>query len=288
MKTHRPQVSIKELESFFTEVFERKSQAKELNESQKKQLKKKSQYVLWYLDQGLVRVWDFEKDQVNAWVKVAILSHFSETNPWALNAGVFQYWDKLPVKKRSALKEVRVVPGAIARYGSFIEKGAILMPSFINVGAYVGAGTMVDTWATVGSCAQIGKRVHLSGGVGVGGVLEPAQAKPVIIEDDVFVGSRCVLVEGIRVRKGAVLGAGLVLTASTKILDRRENAKSDGELLSGEIPENAIVIPGVRVKKFSKSEGYIPCAYVIGTRSESTDKKVSLNDALRSNPDLVL
>jgi 2,3,4,5-tetrahydropyridine-2-carboxylate N-succinyltransferase len=192
--------------------------------------------------------------------------------------GPLEFYDKIPLKKNYEQLGVRVVPHAIARYGSFLQRGVILMPSYVNIGAYVDEGTMVDTWATVGSCAQIGKHVHLSGGVGIGGVLEPVQAAPVIIEDNCFIGSRCIVVEGVRVRKEAVLGAGVVLTQSTKIIDvTQENAIE----YKGEVPERSVVIPGSYEKQFKAGKFHVPCALIIGTRKESTDLKTSLNDVLR-------
>jgi 2,3,4,5-tetrahydropyridine-2-carboxylate N-succinyltransferase len=216
--------------------------------------------------------------QVNDWVKKGILLYFALQKMEPMDAGIFEYHDKIPLKKRSDMPGVRAVPGAVVRTGTFVEAGAILMPSFVNIGAYVSEGTMVDTWATVGSCAQIGKRVHLSGGVGIGGVLEPPQAAPVIIEDDVFVGSRCIVVEGVHVKKGAVLGANVVLTASTKIIDV---SASQAIECQGVVPENSVVIPGVREKKFSAGSYGVPCALIIGKRKASTDLKTSLNQALR-------
>jgi 2,3,4,5-tetrahydropyridine-2,6-dicarboxylate N-succinyltransferase len=265
----RPKMKIAELKKFF--------------ENEKRDPKKSLAFAkaaLWYLDTGEIRVWDSETDAVNVWVKHAILDFFRSAEASNLNAGCFQYFDKLPVKSRSTLKGVRVVPGAIARFGSFIEAGAILMPGLVNVGARVGTGTMVDTWATVGSCAQIGRDVHLSGGVGIGGVLEPAQAKPVIIEDGAFIGSRVIVVEGVRVGKEAVLGAGVVLTASTKIVDVRGKS---AQITMGLVPPRAVVIPGSLPKKFPAGEYQVPCALVIGTRTESTDRKTSLNQALREH-----
>lgn len=251
--------------------------------SQKKspeKVRKLAAVVLWELDQGRLRVCEQNGSEwvTHAWIKRAILNFFSGTKPFVQNAGVFEYFDKLTPKSRASMKGVRIVPGAIARYGSYIEAGSILMPSFINIGAYVGAGTMIDTWATVGSCAQIGKNVHLSGGVGIGGVLEPPQASPVIIEDGAFVGSRSIIVEGVRVGKEAVIGAGVTLTASTKIIDTRDATQS---VLVGSIPERAVVIPGTVVKKFPAGEFGVPCALIIGTRKPSTDLKTSLNSALR-------
>ena len=192
--------------------------------------------------------------------------------------GPFEYHDKIPLKSDYAEKGVRVVPPAVARYGAYIEKGAILMPSYINIGAWVGSGTMVDTWATVGSCAQIGRNVHLAGGVGIGGVLEPPQATPTIIEDDCFIGSRCIVVEGVRVEREAVLGANVVLTQSTRIIDV---TGAEPVVLKGRVPARSVVIPGSYTKNFPAGDFQVACALIIGTRQESTDKKVSLNEALR-------
>jgi len=195
-----------------------------------------------------------------------------------LEAGIFEYYDKIPLKKGYQEKGIRVVPHAVARYGAYISKGVIMMPSYVNIGAYVDEGTMVDTWATVGSCAQIGKNVHLSGGVGIGGVLEPLQAAPVIIEDNAFIGSRCIVVEGVKVEKEAVLGANVVLTASTKIIDVTGNEPIE---IKGRVPARSVVIPGSYKKEFPAGEYNVPCALIIGKRKESTNKKTSLNDALR-------
>ncbi|MFN8586503.1 MAG: 2,3,4,5-tetrahydropyridine-2,6-dicarboxylate N-succinyltransferase [Candidatus Eisenbacteria bacterium] len=214
----------------------------------------------------------------HAWIKEAILLYFRMRVSEPVHAGDLEFFDKVPLKRDLASAGVRVVPPGVARYGSFLDKGVILMPGYVNIGARVGEGTMVDTWATVGSCAQVGARVHLSGGVGIGGVLEPPQAAPVVIEDDCFIGSRSIVVEGVRVRAGAVLGAGVVLTASTPIMDVRG---SDAVETRGEVPERAVVIPGYRPKKFPAGNFGVPCALIIGTRSESTDRKTSLNDALR-------
>ncbi len=196
-----------------------------------------------------------------------------------LHAGPMEFHDKMPLKTNYAALGIRVVPHAVARHGAYISSGVILMPSYVNIGAYVDAGTMVDTWATVGSCAQIGKNVHLSGGVGIGGVLEPVQAAPVIIEDNCFIGSRCVVVEGVHIEKEAVLGANVVITASTKILD-----VSGPEVVEyvGRVPERSVVIPGTQKKTFPAGEFQVPCALIIGKRKPSTDKKTSLNDALRT------
>jgi len=218
--------------------------------------------------------------QVNEWLKKAVILYFPLMKMQLIEVGPFQFHDKIKLKSGYDLLGVRVVPHAVARYGSFISKDCILMPSYVNIGAYVDEGTMVDTWATVGSCAQIGKNVHLSGGVGIGGVLEPVQAAPVVIEDDAFVGSRCIVVEGIRVGKEAVLGANVVLTASSKIIDvtGREPVEHKGY-----VPERSVVIPGSYVKKFPAGEFNVPCAMIIGKRKASTDKKTSLNAALREN-----
>lgn len=232
------------------------------------------------LDRGEIRVAEKVDGDwiVHSWVKQAILMYFGIARMQVMEVGPFEYHDKIPLKRNLAGQGVRVVPPGVARYGSFMEPGAILMPGYVNIGAHVGTGTMVDTWATVGSCAQIGRRVHLSGGVGIGGVLEPPTANPVIIEDGAFVGSRCIVVEGMRVGEQAVLGAGVVLTKSTKIID-----VSGPEPVEhvGAIPARSVVIPGTRMKKFPAGEYGIPCALIIGKRKASTDEKTSLNDALR-------
>lgn len=232
------------------------------------------------LSLGVLRVANKTKEGwiTNEWVKQAILLYFTIRKISPVVAGDISFLDKVPIKQWSGKEGVRVVPPAIARHGSFVSSGCVLMPSFVNIGAFVGSGTMVDTWATVGSCAQIGSNVHLSGGVGIGGVLEPVQALPVIIEDNVFIGSRGIVVEGVLVEEGAVLGAGVVLTASTKILDVRN---SKVETLKGRIPKNSVVIPGTTEKEFPAGKFGVPCALIIGTRSESTDRKTSLNQALR-------
>jgi 2,3,4,5-tetrahydropyridine-2-carboxylate N-succinyltransferase len=232
------------------------------------------------LDRGEARVAEPTSTgwQVNEWLKKAILLYFRLHNSRVMELGEFNYFDKVPVKKWSGQEGVRVVPPAVARFGSFIESGAILMPSYVNIGARVGTGSMVDTWATVGSCAQIGKNVHLSGGVGIGGVLEPVQASPVIIEDDAFIGSRCVVVEGVIVEKSAVLGAGCVITASTPIIDVTGSTEVTHK---GRIPAYSVVIPGSRTKQFSSGSYQLPCALIIGKRSASTDLKTSLTSALR-------
>ena len=216
--------------------------------------------------------------ETHAWLKQAILLYFRLHVSAPLVAGDLEFFDKVAPKRNLEAAGVRVVPPGVARYGSFLEKGVILMPGFVNIGARVGEGTMIDTWATVGSCAQIGRRVHLSGGVGIGGVLEPPQAAPVIIEDDAFIGSRAIVVEGVRVGAGAVLGAGVVLTASTPIIDVTGAKPAESR---GFVPPNCVVIPGTRPKAFPSGEYGVPCALVIGRRKSSTDTKTSLNDALR-------
>ncbi len=238
--------------------------------------------VIAKLDLGELRVAEPTENgwQVNEWVKKAVVMYFPIQKMETIEVGPFEFHDKIPLKKNYAEKGVRVVPHAIARQGSFVASGAIMMPSYVNIGAYVDSGTMVDTWATVGSCAQIGKDVHLSGGVGIGGVLEPLQAAPVIIEDNVFVGSRCIVVEGVHVEKEAVLGANVVLTASTKIIDVTGDEPVE---IKGRVPARSVVIPGSYTKKFPAGEYQVPCALIIGKRKESTDKKTSLNDALRDN-----
>ena len=233
------------------------------------------------IDQGTLRVCEKIEGRwvTHEWVKKAILLYFRIQKNVVLDGENINYFDKVPVKKWTGNEGVRVVPPAVARFGSFIEKGAILMPSYVNIGAYVGSGTMVDTWATVGSCAQIGANVHLSGGVGIGGVLEPAQAQPVIIEDDCFIGSRCIVVEGVHLEQGVVLGAGVTITASTKIIDVTNSAGP--KITKGFVPANSVVIPGVENKVFAAGSFGVPCALIIGTRQESTNKKTSLNQALR-------
>ena len=238
--------------------------------------------VIDLLDNGSLRCAEPTANgwQINEWVKKAVVLYFPIQKMETLEAGIFEYHDKIPLKKGYAAKGIRVVPHAVARHGAYISKRTILMPSYVNIGAYVDEGTMVDTWATVGSCAQIGKNVHLSGGVGVGGVLEPLQAAPVIIEDNAFIGSRCIVVEGVRVEKEAVLGANVVLTMSTKIID----VTAEKPLITkGVVPARSVVIPGTYVKKFPAGEFNVSCALIIGKRKESTDKKTSLNDALRNN-----
>ena len=236
--------------------------------------------VIDLLDKGKLRVAEPKIDgwQVNEWVKKAVVLYFPIQKMETLEAGIFEYHDKIPLKRNFKERGIRVVPNAVARHGAFISSGTILMPSYVNIGAYVDEGTMVDTWATVGSCAQIGKDVHLSGGVGIGGVLEPLQAAPVIIEDGAFIGSRCIVVEGVRVEKEAVLGANVVLTMSTKIIDVTGDKPIE---MKGVVPARSVVIPGSYTKKFAAGEFNVPCALIIGKRKESTNKKTSLNDALR-------
>jgi 2,3,4,5-tetrahydropyridine-2,6-dicarboxylate N-succinyltransferase len=236
--------------------------------------------VVDLLDQGQLRV--AEKGpagwKVNAWVKEAILLYFGLAQMKVMEVGPFEFFDKIPLKKGLEKAGVRVVPPGTVRYGAFVERGAVVMPGYVNIGAHVGSGTMVDTWATVGSCAQVGKNVHLSGGVGLGGVLEPPSASPVIVEDGAFIGSRCIVVEGCVVEEEAVLGANVVLTASTQIID----VTGPQEVVyKGRVPARSVVIPGAREKKFPAGTYLVPCALIIGRRSESTDKKTSLNQALR-------
>jgi len=236
--------------------------------------------VIELLDQGKLRVAEPTANgwQVNEWVKKAVVMYFPIQKMETHEVGIFEYHDKMLLKTGYAEKGIRVVPPAVARYGAYISSGVILMPSYVNIGAYVDAGTMVDTWATVGSCAQIGKNVHLSGGVGIGGVLEPLQAAPVIIEDGAFIGSRCIVVEGIRVEKEAVVGANVVLTGSTKIIDVTGPEPIE---YKGYVPSRSVVIPGSYTKSFPAGDFQVPCALIIGKRKASTDLKTSLNDALR-------
>ena len=238
--------------------------------------------VINQLDSGELRVASPTEQgwQVNEWVKKAVVLYFPIQKMETLEAGPMEFHDKMPLKRGYKEKGIRVVPHAIARHGAYISKGVIMMPSYINIGAYVDAGTMVDTWATVGSCAQIGKNVHLSGGVGIGGVLEPLQAAPVIVEDNAFIGSRCIVVEGARIGKEAVLGANVVITASTKVIDVSGPIPVE---YRGEVPERSVVIPGSYTKSFPAGDYQVPCALIIGQRKESTDKKTSLNNALREH-----
>ena len=232
------------------------------------------------LDRGAIRVASKVNNEwiVHDWIKSAILLYFKLSRMQTIEIGPFEYFDKIPVKRNLETSGVRVVPPGMARYGSYLEPGAVMMPSYVNIGAYVGAGTMVDTWATVGSCAQIGRNVHLSGGVGIGGVLEPPNARPVIVEDNAFIGSRSIIVEGTHVCEEAVIGANVVLTASTPIIDV---TGSEEKVYRGYVPPRSVVVPGTRTKSFPAGEYALPCAIIIGARSESTDRKVSLNQALR-------
>ena len=236
--------------------------------------------VIDQLDQGILRVAEPTENgwQVNEWIKKAVVLYFPIQKMETIEAGPLEFHDKIPLKTGYKEKGIRVVPHAVARRGAYISSGTILMPSYINIGAYVDEGSMVDTWATVGSCAQIGKNVHLSGGVGIGGVLEPLQAAPVIIEDNAFIGSRCIVVEGVRVEKEAVLGANVVLTASTKIIDVTGPKPKEWKRI---VPARSVVIPGSYTKAFAAGDYQVPCALIIGKRKESTNKKTSLNNALR-------
>ena len=233
------------------------------------------------LDRGAIRVAEKVEGEwrVNAWVKEAILLYFAMRPLEPMEAGSLHFHDKIATKRELQAQGIRVVPPGVARYGSFLEPGCVLMPGYVNIGAYVGAGTMVDTWATVGSCAQVGKGVHLSGGVGLGGVLEPPGASPVIVEDGAFIGSRCIVVEGVVVEEEAVLGANVVLTASTPIIDVSGDAPVT---MKGRVPARSVVIPGSQPKRFPAGEYHVPCALVIGQRKESTDRKTSLNEVLRT------
>ena len=243
--------------------------------------------VIRLLDIGELRVAEpiISKDnpskqnwQVNEWIKKEVILYFPIQKMEVQETGIFEFHDKIPLKRNYKELGVRVVPHAIARYGSYISKGVIMMPSYVNIGAYIGSGTMVDTWATVGSCAQIGENVHLSGGVGIGGVLEPVQASPVIVEDNCFIGSRCILVEGVKIEEEAVLGANVVITQSTKIIDV---TGSEPKEFRGYVPSRSVVIPGTHEKSFPAGNYQVPCALIIGKRKASTDMKTSLNEALR-------
>ncbi len=237
-------------------------------------------HVIDQLDKGLLRVAEKRNStwQVNEWVKKAVVLYFLIREMQTIEVGPFEYHDKIPLKKNYALQGVRVVPNAVARYGSYLAPDVILMPCYVNIGAYVDQATLIDTWATVGSCAQIGQNVHVSGGVGIGGVLEPVQASPVIIEDGCFIGSRCIVVEGVQVMSRAVIGAGVVLTSSTKIIDVSGSSTVE---YKGIIPPYSVVIPGTIEKQFSAGTFHVPCALIIGKRKASTDLKTSLNEALR-------
>jgi len=266
---------MKELQQTIELAWENRAKLKEA------ETKKAIEDVIEKLDKGELRVaepidgsW-----QVHEWIKKAVILYFPICKMETIEIGPFEFHDKIPLKTDFASQGVRVVPHAIARHGSFLEPNTIMMPSYVNIGAYVGEGTMVDTWATVGSCAQIGKNVHLSGGVGIGGVLEPLQATPTIIEDNCFIGSRAIIVEGVVVEKEAVIAANVVLTQSTHIIDV---SGAEPVEYKGRIPERSVVIPGSYTKEFPAGSYQVACALIIGKRKESTDKKVSLNDALRT------
>ena len=267
-------------QDFISHVFDTPDRFASLNETEKAQLTKQVSDLIRELDHGTQSV--VEKTptgfQVNTRAKKAILLHFRLQKMELIEVGPFHFVDKIPLKKWTGKESVRVVPHALVREGAFVESGAILMPSYVNIGARVGSGTMVDTWATVGSCAYIGKNVHLSGGVGIGGVLEPVQASPVIVEDNVFVGSRAILVEGVHIEEGAVIGAGVTITGSTKIIDV---TGKEPVVLKGRVPKNSVVIPGTTEKTFPAGKFGVPCALIIGQRKESTNLKTSLTDALR-------
>ena len=243
-------------------------------------IKRSIRTVIELLDKGEIRIAEKKGDEwiVNEWIKKAVILYFPIQQMKTCEVGIFEFHDKIGLKNNYAELGVRVVPQAVARYGSFLSQGVILMPSYVNIGAYVGKNTMIDTWATVGSCAQIGENVHISGGVGIGGVLEPVQAAPVIIEDDCFLGSRCIVVEGVRIEKEAVLGANVVVTKSTKIIDVSQEEPVEYKQL---IPSRSVVIPGCYTKKFPAGDYQVPCALIIGKRKASTDTKTSLNEALR-------
>ncbi len=272
-------ISLKtQVEEIYSDLTENKIKAADLSPNQKAAVHS----TLNDLDQGKIRVCEKYGDEwiTHDWVKKAILCYFRMQTQYVINAGDLNFNDKVPLKDFTKNNSIRVVPGAIARYASFIESGVILMPSFVNIGAYVGTGTMIDTWATVGSCAQIGKNVHLSGGVGIGGVLEPLQARPVIIEDNCFVGSRSIVVEGVQVSEGAVIGAGVTLTASTKIIDVSEASE---KIYTGFVPPRSVVIPGSIEKTFPSGKYQVTVALIVGKRKASTDLKTSLNEALREH-----
>lgn len=265
---------MKKIKSLIEEVWHDKKQWNQKN------VKENIDCIINYLDTGELRIAYKNNDGIwiiNEWLKKAILIYFTLQKMITKKIGDLEFYDKIPLKNNYKLKKIRVVPHAIARYGSYIAPGVILMPSYVNIGSYIDKDTMIDTWATVGSCAQIGARVHLSGGVGIGGVLEPLQSSPVIIEDDVFIGSRSIIVEGILIEKEAVLGANVVITSSTKIFDVTKKSV----VLYNKIPTRSVVIPGSYPKKFPAGVYYVPCALIIGKRKESTDKKTSLNNALR-------
>jgi 2,3,4,5-tetrahydropyridine-2,6-dicarboxylate N-succinyltransferase len=265
---------MKELEQKISEAFADRTKLKEPGYAEA------VREVVSLLDQGKLRVAEKGPEgwRVNAWAKQAILLYFAVAEMQVMEVGPFEFYDKVPLKRGLEAAGVRVVPPGTVRHGAFVERGAVVMPGYVNIGAWVGSGTMVDTWATVGSCAQVGRNVHLSGGVGLGGVLEPPSASPVIVEDGAFVGSRCIVVEGVVVEEEAVLGANVVLTASTQIIDVTGPQE---KIYKGRVPARSVVIPGMREKRFPAGSYQVPCALIIGQRSESTDKKTSLNTALR-------
>jgi len=249
---------------------------------EKSEVKEAIREIIDQLDIGRLRVASLKENgwQVNEWVKKAVILYFPIQKMETIELGPLEFHDKIPLKGRYKEKGIRVVPHAVARHGAYISNGVILMPSYVNIGAYIDSGAMVDTWATVGSCAQIGKNVHLSGGVGIGGVLEPLQDAPVIIEDNAFIGSRCIIVEGARIGKEAVLGANVVITSPTKVIDVSGEKPVE---LRGQVPERSVVIPGSYTKSFNAGDYQVPCALIIGKRKESTDKKTTLNKALREH-----
>lgn len=267
-------------QDFISHVFDNPEKFAALDEIEKSKLTKEVTEVIQGLDHGTISVVEKSEAgfQVNTRAKKAILLHFRLQKMELIEVGPFHFVDKIPLKKWTGKEGVRVVPHALVRQGAYIESGVILMPSYVNIGARVGSGTMVDTWATVGSCAYIGKNVHLSGGVGIGGVLEPVQASPVIVEDNVFVGSRAILVEGVHVEEGAVIGAGVTITGSTKVIDV---TGTKPVVLKGRVPKNSVVIPGSTPKDFPAGQFGVPCALIIGQRKASTNVKTSLTDALR-------
>lgn len=266
---------MEELQSIINRAWENRDLLKE------KKIQEAIREVIGLIDAGKLRCAEPVQNtwQINEWVKKAVVLYFPIQPMETMEVGIFEYHDKIPLKRGFKEKGIRVVPHAVVRYGAYVSSGTILMPSYVNIGAYVDEGSMVDTWATVGSCAQIGKNVHLSGGVGIGGVLEPLQAAPVIVEDNAFIGSRCIVVEGVRVAREAVLGANVVLTASTKIIDVTQKVPV---LHKGVVPARSVVIPGSYTKQFPAGDYQVPCALIIGERKESTNKKTSLNDALRT------
>jgi 2,3,4,5-tetrahydropyridine-2-carboxylate N-succinyltransferase len=262
------------------QVFDQPEKLAALSEEEKSALTKDVAKVIRQLDHGETSVVEKLKTgfHVNTLAKKAILLHFRLQKMELIEVGPFHFVDKIPLKRWTGKEGVRIVPHALVRQGAFVESGAILMPSYVNIGARVGSGTMVDTWATVGSCAYIGRNVHLSGGVGIGGVLEPVQASPVIVEDNVFVGSRAILVEGVHIEENVVIGAGVTITGSTKIIDVTGN---EPVILKGRVPKNSVVIPGTTQKEFAAGSFGVPCALIIGQRKESTNLKTSLTEALR-------